>query len=83
MQTDVRLNALGKGFQDDIHVDSFGILPLMVEGVLHSFRQEFTDSMMLDEIIDTLFHFLQFFGPLIQFDDDRGDTAENRCTQKG
>jgi hypothetical protein len=58
MQTDIRLNTLGKRFQNGIHIDSFGVLPFVIERILHALCKEFTDSMMFDEIIDTLFHFL-------------------------
>ena len=83
MQTDVRLNAFRERFQDAVHVDSFGVLPLVIERFLHLLGQGFADAMMFDEVINALLHLLQFFGALVQFDDDGRHAAENRRTEKG
>ena len=82
MQTYVGLDAFGKRLQNAVHVDALGVLPFVIEGLLHLFGQRFADSMMFDEVANALFHLFQFFGTLIQLDDNCGDASKNGGTQE-
>ena len=82
MQTYVGLNALWKRLQYAVHVDALGVLPFVIEGLLHLLGQRFADTMMFDEIADALFHLFQFFCTLIQLDNNCGDASKNGGTQE-